>query len=244
MYEVSWGQYVTPRGQPVSMAIREGTNDHNSTYSCLNVDEYRIARLHLTGTAIDIGGYTGAETIALLVDNPDLYVITVEPLPENLELIRANLEANGVSDRCTLIAGALGHGEVSIHFRYTDNENNRHHAFVGNAYSSDAKDGGHQTVTYEAIPFWKLVSAGMAVNGMDIGRPEFVKIDCEGGLWSILDEMTDVPLIAGEAEPVPLPDGTVGSRALLESILGPTHDIEWGAAPGEPGDWGFWATKR
>lgn len=236
-YAIKWDWFRTPRGKRVQMALRDGTNDWNTHASCLNEDEYRIRDLHLTGTAIDIGGYTGSETIALLVDNPELHVITVEPLPENLELIRMNLEANGVADRCTLIAGAVGHGPITIRYRYTDNENNKHHAFVGNAYSSDAKDGGHQEVTYKALTFinlWEMVG----------GDPSFVKIDCEGGLWAILDEMTDVPLIAGEAEPVPLPDGTVGSRALLESILGPTHSIEWGAEPGQPGDWGFWAVRR
>lgn len=233
-YVMETKPFESPRGAPVVMAIRKDTNDWNTAFSCLNKDEYRIKGLHLSGTAIDIGGFSGAETIALLIDNPDLHVITVEPLPENLDLIRLNLEANGVGDRCALIAGAVGHGLVTVHYRYTDSENDRHHAFVGNAYGSDAA-GPHQSITYRALSFRELVGDT---------NPPFVKIDCEGGLWAILDEMTEVPLIAGEAEPVPLPDGTTGSRALLESILGPTHDIEWGAEPGEPGDWGFWATKR
>lgn len=235
-YEVAEAHFWTPRGQPVTMAYRLETNDWNTHQSCLNEDEYRIGSLHLTGTAVDIGGYLGSETVALLVDNPDLHVITVEPLPENLALIRDNLALNGVADRCTLIAGAVGHGKVTIHFRFTGSANDRHHAFVGNAYGSDAQ-GPHERVTYDALSVPDLLDRAPS-------PVSFVKIDCEGGLWAVLDGMTDVPLIAGEAEPVPLPDGTVGSRTLLESILGPTHDIEWGAEPGEPGDWGFWAVLR
>lgn len=236
MYEVSWAEFQTPRGAPVHVAIRAGTNDWNTANSCLgDNDEYRTRDLYLSGTAIDIGGYLGTVTLGLLLDNPELHVICVEPLPENLDLIRANLDANGVADRCTLIAGAVGVGEVSIKYRYTGSVNDLHHAFVGNAYGGDAA-GPHETVTYRAWSFRELVA--------EYDAPSFVKIDCEGGLWAILHEMTDVPLIAGEAEPVPLPDGTTGSRALLESILGPTHDIEWGAPPGEPGDWGFWAKLR
>jgi FkbM family methyltransferase len=229
--------FRTPRGQVVAMTIRDGTNDWNTANSCLNEDEYRIRGLHLTGTALDIGGYSGAETIALLVDNPELHVITLEPLPPNLELIRENLKYNGVADRCTLIAGAIGHGSITIHYGYSDTESNRHHRFVGNAYGAITYGGGgpHETVTYEATSFKDLAG--------DL-TPSFVKIDCEGGLWAVLPEMTGVPIIAGEAEPVPLPDGTKGSRAVLESILGPTHDIEWGAEPNQPGDWGFWAVRR
>lgn len=231
MYELSEERFITPRGRPVVMVVRDGTNDWNSTQSCLTEDEYRIRGLNLYGTALDIGSYTGAETVALLVDNPALHVVAVEPIPENVVLIYQNLALNGVTDRCTVIPGAVGIGEVTIHYRFIDSANDRHHAFVGNAYGSDAA-GPHQTITYQALSFADLPTA------------EFVKIDCEGGLWAILHEMTKVPRIAGEAEPVPLPDGSVGSRALLESILGPTHDIEWGAEPGEPGDWGFWATLR
>lgn len=231
MYEPSLQRFTTPRGQPVQMWVRDGTNDWSTVNSCLTEDEYRTKGLNLYGTALDIGAYLGGVTIALLVDNPALRVTAVEPLPENVNLIYRNLLQNGVADRCTVIAGAVGIGEVTIRFRYTGSENDRHHAFVGNAYGSDAV-GTHQSVTYQATPF------------SDLPKAEFVKIDCEGGLWAILDQMTDVPLIAGEAEPVSLPGGKVGSRSLLESILGPTHDIEWGAAPGEPGDWGFWAMLR
>lgn len=231
VYEPKQAVFWTPRGQPVKMWVRGGTNDWNTTQSCLTEDEYRTKDLHLTGEAIDIGAYTGGVTVGLLVDNPELHVTAVEPLPENQDLILRNLAVNDLLDRCTLIRGAVGIGPVTIRYRYTDSENDRHHAFVGNAYGSDA-EGTHQSVTYQGTLFSELPKA------------EFVKIDCEGGLWAVLHQMTEVPRIAGEAEPVPLPNGEVGSRARLERILGPTHDIEWGAAPGEPGDWGFWATLR
>jgi FkbM family methyltransferase len=231
MYEPSQERFTTPRGRPVSMWVRADTNDWNTAQSCLTEDEYRTRGLNLYGTALDIGAYTGGVTVALLADNPALHVVAVEPIPENVVLIYQNLALNGLTDRCTVIAGAVGKGEVTIRFRYTGSANDRHHAFVGNAYGSD-EAGTHQSVTYQATEF------------RDLPLAEFVKIDCEGGLWAILDQMTEVPRIAGEAEPVLLPDGEVGSRTRLERILGPTHDIEWGAAPGEPGDWGFWAVAR
>jgi FkbM family methyltransferase len=232
-YALATGQWLTPGGHPATVWYRLDTNDWNTATSCLSADEYRTRTLDFEGPFLDIGGYIGTVSLAVLLDHPNTHAIIVEPLPENLELIERNLAANGLTDRATVIAGLVGSGEVTITYAYRETENDRHHAFVGNAYGRSGT-GEHRTVTYQGLSFRDIAPFGVP----------FVKIDCEGGLWSILHEMTAVPLIAGEAEPVPLPDGTTGSRALLESILGPTHDIEWGAPAGEPGDWGFWAVRR
>ncbi len=232
-YEVVLGQFATPKGNPAAVWYRLDTNDWNTANSCLNCDEYRTRDLDFEGSFLDIGGYLGTVSLAILLDHPNTHAIIVEPLPENLELIERNLAANGLTDRATVIAGLVGTGEVTINYAYTGTENDRHHAFVGNAWGQSG-GGEHRSITYQALSFHDLAPDGVP----------FVKIDCEGGLWPTLHEMTGVPLIAGEAEPVTLPDGTTGSRALLERILGPTHEIEWGAPAGEPGDWGFWAILK
>lgn len=232
-YDISPAYFRTPAGRSCLVYVREGTNDWNTAQSCLNEDEYRTAGLNFEGSFLDIGGYLGTVSLAILIDHPNTHAIIVEPLPENLDMIARNLAVNGLADRATIVPGAVGVGEVTIHYRYTGSENDRHHAFVGNAYGGNA-EGTHESITYQALSYRDLAPEGVP----------FVKIDCEGGLWAVLHEMTEVPLIVGEAEPVPLPNGVTGSRALLESILGPTHTVTWGAEPGEPGDWGFWAVRR
>ena len=65
MYTVTHGTFRTPRGRSVSLSYREDTNDYNALRSCLDEDEYRLAELTLTGTALDVGAHIGGVTVAL-----------------------------------------------------------------------------------------------------------------------------------------------------------------------------------
>ena len=232
-YDAGPAWFRTPGGRSVLVYVREGTNDWNTANASLTEDEYQTRGLSITGTFLDIGGYLGTVALGILVDNPESRAIIVEPLPENRALIVRNLEANDVAHRAQLLAGVVGTGEVTISYAFTGSENDLHHAFVGNAYGGDHM-GEHREVTYTALRYRDITHE-------DVG---FVKIDCEGGEWGILGELTGVPLIVGEIHPVPLPDGETGSRERLERILGATHDIAYGAEPGEPAAWGFRAVRR
>src|SRR5688500_12720216 len=123
MYTVTHGTFRTPRGQNVTMAYREDSSDWNTIRSCLDEDEYRLAELHLTGTALDIGAHIGGATIAMAVDNPDLHVVSVEAVPPNVELLRANVVRNGLSDRVTVVHAAAGKGQTAtIRWGFEGNE--------------------------------------------------------------------------------------------------------------------------
>ena len=244
-YDIRPEMFTTPRGNPCVVYIREGTNDWNTANACLGRnDEYNTAGYDFTGTSglfVDIGGYLGTVALAVLLDHPGTRAIIVEPIPENLDLIRRILSINGVLDRASLIAGAVGSGQTTIHYGYDPspdlsdqaNENNLHHAYVGNGVGSGGAP--HKSVTYQGLSYREVIGDE---------APAMVKIDCEGGEWPVLHEMTDVPLIVGEYHPITLPDGSVGSRALAESILGATHDITYGGPIGSPEAWGFRAVRR
>lgn len=233
LYDAAPAWFRTPGGRSVLVYVREGTNDWNTANASLTEDEYQTRDLRITGTFLDIGGYLGTVALGILVDNPTAYAIIVEPLPENRALIVRNLEANGLGSRATLLAGVVGTGEVTVTYAYSDSENDLHHAFVGNGFGGN-HEGEHRSVTYTAFRYRDITHE-------DVG---FVKIDCEGGEWGILHELTAVPLIVGEIHPVPLPDGEAGSRARLERILGATHDITYGGPEGSPAAWGFRAVRR
>lgn len=221
-YGITESVFVTPRGVPVTMAVRTDTNDWNTTNSCLTSDEYHLRDRRFEGLAFDIGGYTGGVSIALAVDNPDLRVITVEPVPENADLIERNAARNGVQDRVGVFRGAIGPkgvGTSEIRYRYVGDFSLEHHAFVGNtslAYP-DAGEVQHDTLTVETLGLSALLDR--------FGDPSFLKIDCEGGEWPFFETATQtalkrLPLIVGEAHPV---NGHVVSD--IEKVLGKTHHV-------------------
>lgn len=229
MYDVVQGTFHTPAGHPVTMMYRTETNDWNTLNASLDEDEY-VLPSGMSGIALDVGGYLGSVGIALALDNPDLAVTIVEPVPFNADLIEANLAHNGLTGRVTLIRGAVGSGDVSVGYAYSGSDVLCHHAFVGNSSLADGVPSDHETVTYE---------------GRDLasfGPLDYLKIDCEGGEWAFLaDGAAGVGTIVGEAHAVS------GHRGRdIVSLLKATHKVELsGLQPGYPdGTCGFRAVPR
>lgn len=206
----------TPNGKPIVFRYRRGTNDWNTVSACTTGDEYALRGLVVDGPVLDVGGYLGSVGISIAVDNPDAVVTIVEPVPDNARLIRYNADRNNVSDRVTVIEGAVGKGgeKVDVWFGYIGTESAEHHAFVGN--SSLAYDHGgelkHDAVSYTARSIGELVGQGLS----------FLKIDCEGGEWAFLHgpALAKVNRIVGEAHAV---RGHKGSDIV--ALLANTHDV-------------------
>jgi FkbM family methyltransferase len=216
--------FDTPGGHPITMHYRDGTNDWNTLTSSLTEDEYQLPQ-GISGHAVDVGGYLGSVGIALALDNPNLLVTIIEPVPPNADLIERNIEANGVGDRVTLIRGAVGSGVVEYGFH--GDEAADHHTFVGN--SSLGFDHAADTVVYTPMLLSEFT-----------GAVSFLKIDCEGGEWEFFgeaDEDIAIPLIVGEAHAV---DGHMGID-IIDYL--PDHDVTLiGGSP--DGTCGFRAVLR
>ena len=231
------GIWRSPRGRPLEFEFREGTNDWNTIQSCTVADEYGLADFTVAGWALDIGAYLGSVTVALLADNPDAHVLAVEPVPDNVRLIRRNLELNGFSDRAIVVeaaAGPPGVSESEIRWNYRGEEGLEHHAFVGNtslAYErgGDLPHDAAMVPTFDYSALWRIAGH----------RLELVKIDAEGAEWGFLADpaIGGVPLILGEWHPV------LGmTRADLLDRLGATHDVTFSGPESGPG--GFRAVRR
>lgn len=217
-YGETSGLFRTPGGRPVTMTYRHETNDYNTLNASLNADEYALPR-GLSGVAVDVGGYLGSVAIGLALDNPGLRVIVIEPVPDNGDLIERNIAQNGLTERVTLIRGAVGSGgeSVDVWYRYRGTMSAEHHAFVGN--SSLAYDHGgelqHETISYEAISLPDLIAA--------YGPIAWMKVDTEGAEWAFLDTFAvkDVHTIVGEAHAVRARQGQ-----HIAALLGATHTVE------------------
>lgn len=230
-YDVARAWFLTPAGRSVIMHIRESTNDWNTAFSCLNEDEYGLRGRTLTGLGLDAGGHIGGASVAALADNPDLTMVIVEPLPENLELIRANLAVNGLAERARVYAGAIGRSgdSITINYAYDGGENELHHAYIGNS-ALVAPDVVRKTITYTAVGIADLLGDRMAV---------WAKVDTEGGEWAFLADpaVAQLEYIVGEWHP------TEGHLAPdLVALLSPTHDVTITGPEGGPG--GFSAVLR
>ena len=200
MYAVTQGTFRTPRGRSVTLSYRADTNDYNTLRSCLDEDEYRLADLHLDGTALDVGAHIGGVTVALAIDNPDLHVVAIEAVPPNVALLRENVERNGLSDRVTIVPAAAGKGKTAIiRWAFEGNESADHHAFIGNAVMPESD---LRIAHRERVP---VVSLAALV--AEHGPISFAKIDCEGCEYDFLrgKALSQVAIIRGEEHHGPLP---------------------------------------
>lgn len=212
MYELESHSFSTPRGQPARMTYRSQSSDWNTLYSCMNEDEYRLRELRLEGTALDVGAHIGGVTVGLLLDNPELRVVAIEAVPPNAELLRQNIEDNGLSDRATVLEVAAGKGKsTTIKWAFAGDESADHHAFIGNAILQ-TKTPKHKAQKVKVRTLTSLVK--------EFGPFCFAKVDCEMCEFDFLQGpgLADVALIRGEVHAKPFP---------LAKQLQPTHDVSW-----------------
>ena len=226
--------FRTPGGRLATFTVRlrPETTDVNTVHACLVDDEYGLAGLELSGWALDIGAHIGSVAVALALDNPDLRVLAVEPIPVNADLIRENAEINDVADRIVVVDGAAdGPGVVSVQITWNWRPGTEvgglqlhGHRFIGNVGFSESDHSlPHDEIVCPAYSLGTLLE----MTGAD--RFSFVKIDCEGCEARFLNDpdVYRVDLISGEWHP---PHAT---PETLHAMLDKTHSLEiWG--PGEP----------
>ena len=221
---MSIGEVWSPRGNPVSVHVREGTTDAmvaTATFSLVPgvvTDEYRLARYRISGWALDVGAHIGVVTLALLADNPDLLVVAIEPLPENVEMIRKNLALNGWTDRCEIRWGAVGTTEVDWDYPGEEGSFARINRYIGHLSDLTPTAGRVAKVPRIDLSF--------------LPRMAFAKWDCEGCEWPSIREV-QADHIVGEWHGEP---GIEGLRDLLEGYRIEATD------PGPIGS--FWAERE
>ena len=210
----------SPRnGRLIEWLTRTDTNDGALVVGIIAIDEYDLGSLPaLTGTAIDIGAHIGIVALALAADHPDLKVIAVEAVPENAEVLRANVEHNELEERVTVVeaaAAAPGTKTVKLLWDYRSAENADQpyvvdSRYIANIFNDEGSDGDWHTV--------KAVSLDTLMKGID--RLTLLKIDCEGCEWAFLrsPRVADVDLILGEYH-------NGGGLESLRALIGATHEV-------------------
>jgi len=208
-------EWATPGGHRAVMRYRPDTSDWNTLTSCMSpVDEYRLPRA-LAGWALDVGAHIGGVSVPLLLDNPDMSLVAIEGLPENVELLVANLERNGVGGRAVVINALAGDGGPGRLFYGPES----HHEFIGNV---DIAEHG-RAADLEGV----TLRGAMLRRGPAQDEPfVWAKIDCEGCEYGFLASpaLASVRRIVGEVH-----HGIAPLRAILAATHEVTGDADLGA---------------
>jgi FkbM family methyltransferase len=240
---------TTPNGHPAKMLVRNGTNDACCVYSLMNEDEYRLRGRRLTGWAIDAGSHVGTFAVALALDYPALRILAIEPVPENVEMIRQNLVLNHVQDRVEVIQACVGKklGKATIHYGYqhyqddggcASDEYCSQHRFVAETFENRGEPASTLEVQVVNLPY--LVTA------WEIEYVSLLKIDVEGSEWGFLDSpcVKLIETVLGEYHNG-LPDSPwhkADARQAMIDLLSPTHTVNPFTEKTEVGD--FEAIRR
>lgn len=174
-------------GKEIIANYREDTNDWNTLFSCLNEDEYGIAKLPeiKDGLAIDLGAHIGGVTLALATKG--LKVYSVEMLPENMQLLRENLLLNNYAQgevltfQNAIVGKTVTKGEVDAYYADGSSESGKAHEFIGTTmpdkFIADTKKHG-RSIKVQTLSLKSML--------MSVGVCDFLKIDIEGAEWEII----------------------------------------------------------
>ena len=243
--------FHSPLGFTATMVLREDTVDHDLAMSSITEDEYDLgSEGPLSGWAVDVGTSIAPVAIALALANPDLRVLALDVVPENIEIAQANIERNKVTDQVTLLLRAMGGpGEASrtCYMRHRSHpavtgEYANKHRFIANSFWRPETDA----IDSDSVEM-PVTDLGALLDEYGIDEVAFLKIDCEGCEWAVLDSpaVSRVRYIIGEyhwdyigqrnqatlREGEPAPKWANTAQEELERMLGKTHRLEMSDHP-------------
>lgn len=195
---------VTVRNWPLYFTVRYGKSPEKVVYHLRNgmtissrskaidgmalndvwlEETYEPARKHLPfnwkacRTIVDVGGNIGTFTLFAAHKAPEAKILTVEPEPGNIGMLKQNIADNKISDRVTVIEAGVGTEETTATF-YVAHKNSGGHSLYHYTENS-------HPVEVKIIPL-KAIFERNNLKGCD-----YLKLDCEGGEYDALYGMPD-----------------------------------------------------
>jgi len=156
-------------GTVVPVTVRGGTDVVMSSLILRDESEYRLPPLpdFKPSTILDLGANIGLASIYFATLYPQARIWSVEPLPENLDLLERNLAP--FRDRVTILPCGLG--EVPGTFPYYPSEDRGN--FGGGTFQSGHGDPSRAKL----LPIRTLTEV---IKTEHIPQPDVIKLDVEG----------------------------------------------------------------
>lgn len=162
--------------QGMQFRCRDGTCDDDVARSIWE-GEYDLpdsSQYEAGSVCLDIGAYFGGYAMWACQRYSGARVLAVEPIPENIRLMRLNLAANGLGGRIEVVEGAAGR-MTEISYGDPSTDSGKIHQFIGNGY---AIRPGDKTAKVESFSLARLVD--FACNRFEVNKIWAVKSDIEG----------------------------------------------------------------
>lgn len=145
-----------------------------NSYRALFTPEQQPRSLKPTDVWLDIGANIGAFAVRAATHVAE--VIAIEPAPDNIAVLRENIEINGVDNVHVIEAAVLGAEKKQVSLALSNTCGARHR--VGTVR-------GRSNIWVEGLPINDLV---------EYYKANKLKIDCEGGELEILREVDLAPI--------------------------------------------------
>ncbi len=244
MFELIEKSFAGPNNLSANFIFRADTADENTINATYKEDEYKFQTMVPAAGdwMIDGGGYVGSTAILYAQLFPQAKIICVEPLPENVQLIKKNIERNGLSDRIILVPMAMWSvsGQlVKVYYRDTSTVG-QVHRFVASAFKQY-----HETVAEENAQVLTVSLHNLIVE-YDIGNIRFLKMDMEGAEYEALntlfsEDLAKIQTMVGEYHNI-FPNVVGDPRTLLFEPISSVFDDK---SPGpEVKTWGAFLFER
>jgi FkbM family methyltransferase len=122
-------------------------------------------------TFVDVGAHIGTSTVSALAHHGFERAVAIEPDPDNVRLLRANLALNGLDERATVVPAAVSSAPGTASFARRDPE-------TGPAYWTKGRisdDAGADGIAVEVVTLDALAEEGI----VDPGDAGLVWLDCQ-----------------------------------------------------------------
>jgi len=145
-------------------------------------DAYKAA-VPVNGTVIDIGANIGAFSVAVAVGVPGVRVFSYEPAPDTFMMLQKNIALNHLGDRAKAFNVAVA-GENGERVLSEDPSNSGLASLVFGRDNGTIKSG---LVSHTV----KTTTLADIFHENNINRCDFLKMDCEGAEFEIIEKTPD-----------------------------------------------------